>query len=212
MIPRILQYAIQAGRDKAGNSAQKLVDAVSKKKVYGDPKLGDIRSLRKQSNLHLQRKPDVSDKWIKNEFYEVGNSPIIGGGKNISSQLRNRIVSPAQKATKLVSENAGTGALGVSSMIGIGGVGIYKMIQDWIASGDLDEDFEEADLERLMMESEYDANELDERGEIYSGDNEDEMFLRSYVRGGQTGLRNEQGDFMTAQEAKDELKRKYGSR
>jgi len=37
-------------------------------------------------------------------------------------------------------------------------------------------------------------------------DNEDLDFLKSYNRGNQTGLRNEQGDFMTRQEVEALIK------
>lgn len=175
-VPSVLLKAIERG--------SKLMN--KKPKVYGDPKLGDIRALRKQSNLHLQRNPDVSKSWVKGDFDKVASA---------------------------TAENTGSSALGAGTMVGgAGAYGIYNMIQNWINSGELDEDFEEADLERLMMEAGYDADALDDQGEIYEGDNEDEMFLRSYVRGGQTGLRNEQGDFMTAQEAKDELEKLYGKK
>jgi hypothetical protein len=145
------------------------------------------------------------------------------GGKTIGSQLRDRITSPGMKTVSALNKKGSSqlrdrmpgGGGGILNLLKqnpgataafttIGGLtqyGVYKLIRDWIDSGDLDENFEEADLDRLMMEADYDAEALDEvKGEMYSGDNEDLDFLKSYNRGNQTGLRNEQGDFMTRQE------------
>jgi hypothetical protein len=163
--------------------------------------------------------------------------PYTQGGKMIGSQLRDRITSPGMKTVSnlnkkgssqlrdrmpggggggdilnLLKQNPGATAA-FTTIGGLTQYGIYKLIRDWIDSGDLDENFEEADLDRLMMEADYDAEDLDEvKGELYEGPDEDEKFLSSYIRGGQTGLRNEQGDLMTRQESKDEYSRLHGSK
>ena len=193
----------------------KQIKSAHKKLEGGKPegeKLGEgISQAMKVSGYPLKGGTDkIAKNWTMQNVSKGTGTKI----KNqIPSQLRDRIASPMQKITRAVSENAGPSALGASSIIGgVGAYGLYNLIQNWIDSGDLDEEFDDADLERLLMEAGYDADELDNQEEVYSGDDEDEKFLSSYIRGGQTGLRNEQGDFMTAEQAKEEYKKLYGSK
>ena len=219
-IPPILLKAIQEGAKKLGpqlrnktvsNSMkfnQNLAKNIDKanKKLTKDAYAETADRLSPAMQVSGYRGKGVNDQMAKNWTKQ-------NVSKGTGSILRDKATSPMQKLVTATAENAGASALGAGTMIGgAGAYGIYNMIQNWINSGELDEDFEEADLERLMMEAGYDTDALDDQGEMYEGDNEDEMFLRSYVRGGQTGLRNEQGDFMTAQEAKDELEKLYGKK
>lgn len=144
----------------------------------------------------------------------------------LSSQVRDRFSSPLQKLLRASPKgnigspavrNAKAGLVGAGIVgggaIGSIGVELWDSIKGLIESGKLEEDFTEAGLEQALMEADYDAEELNEvKGELYEGPDEDEKFLSSYIRGGQTGLRNEQGDFMTLQEAKDEYDRLYGDK
>jgi hypothetical protein len=167
----------------ASQGAKKAVQKVAK--VYGNPRLGSTSELRKQSNLHLQRKPDVSKEWIKGNYTRV-NPKLANTG---SSTVRNAKIGLA-----------GAGLVGIPAF-GMVGMELYQTIKALLDEGKLRDDFNEAELEQAMMEADYDAEALDEvKGEMYSGDNEDLDFLKSYNRGNQTGLRNEQGDFMTRQE------------
>lgn len=171
MIPKILLEAIKLGakdkvslvaRDRISSPLMKLTKLVSPKtkpKVYGNPNLGNVNKLKEQSNLTLQRNPDVKSF--------------------LSSQARDRISSPLMKLTRATAGNVGPSALGASTMIGgAGAYGLYNMIQGFIDNGDLDSDFEEADLERIMMEKEYDSENTNGRS-------------------GMSGRRDSQGDFMT---------------
>ena len=107
---------------------------------------------------------------------------------------------------------ATAGLVGIPAFGSIG-LELYQTIKALLDEGKLREDFDEAELEQALMEADYDAKALDEvKGELYEGPDEDEKFLSSYIRGGQTGLRNEQGDLMTRQEAKDEYARLHGSK
>ena len=178
-----LPAAIAAFLAKKG--AQKAV------KVFGNPKLGSTHNLRKQSNLHLQRKPDVSKEWIKGDYTKV-NPKVANTG---SSAVRNAKIGLA-----------GAGLVGIPAF-GMVGLELYQTIKALLDEGKLRDDFNEAELEQAMMEADYDSEALDEvKGEMYSGDNEDLDFLKSYNRGNQTGLRNEQGDFMTRQEVEALIK------
>ena len=134
----------------------------------------------------------VAKNWTKQNVSKGTGSAL---NKKGSSQLRDRIAI----------NNAKTG-LGMAGLVGIPAFGmvgmeLYQTIKSLLDEGKLREDFDEAELEQALMEADYDAEALDEvKGEMYSGDNEDLDFLKSYNRGNQTGLRNEQGDFMTRQE------------
>jgi hypothetical protein len=146
----------------------------------------------------------VAKNWTKQNVSKGTGSAL---NKKGSSQLRDRIAI----------NNAKTG-LGMAGLVGIPAFGmvgmeLYQTIKSLLDEGKLREDFDEAELEQALMEADYDAEALDEvKGELYEGPDEDEKFLSSYIRGGQTGLRNEQGDLMTRQESKDEYARLHGSK
>jgi len=151
----------------------------------------------------------VAKNWTKQNVSKGTGSAL---NKKGSSQVRDRMAGGGGDILNLLKQNPGATAA-FTTIGGLTQYGVYKLIRDWIDSGDLDENFEEADLDRLMMEADYDAEDLDEvKGELYEGPDEDEKFLSSYIRGGQTGLRNEQGDLMTRQESKDEYARLHGSK
>ncbi len=140
----------------------------------------------------------IAKNWTKQNVSKGTGSAL---NKKGSSQLRDRIAI----------NNAKTG-LGMAGLVGIPAFGmvgmeLYQTIKSLLDEGKLREDFDEAELEQALMEADYDAEALDEvKGEMYSGDNEDLDFLKSYNRGNQTGLRNEQGDFMTRQEVEALIK------
>jgi hypothetical protein len=140
------------------------------------------------------------------------------GGKKVGSEVaKNWTKQNVSKGTgSALRDKAaikkGKIGLATAGLVGIpafGSVGLelYQTIKALLDEGKLRDDFNEAELEQALMEADYDAEALDEvKGEMYSGDNEDLDFLKSYNRGNQTGLRNEQGDFMTRQEVEALIK------